>query len=175
MEEATRAMNDATQEMRDYAYIQTWLVGFGTLLVFGSLVAALLANRAAFDAVRVTREVGEKQTRAYVGFENISPNFVVEEKSGVARHIVFSCNFKNTRQTPAEIIYCEAAVAFGKHNEDVASVRLRAKGQPIGNFSCGSGESRFCKTEPISTQDFDDAIKNGISVFVVGRVRYRHL
>ncbi|MEC5325151.1 hypothetical protein [Aurantimonas sp. A3-2-R12] len=66
MDASTRAMNEATQDMRDYALYSTLLVGVGTTLLFVTLSLTWQANRAAQSAVAVTREIGEAQTRSYL-------------------------------------------------------------------------------------------------------------
>lgn len=66
MQLATEAMNDATQRMANYAYWSTWIVGLGTGLLFVTLWLTWGANKAARDAVAVTREVGQREARANV-------------------------------------------------------------------------------------------------------------
>jgi|GEM_PF-5391184 len=73
MNAATQEINLATQDMRDYSYRQTWLIGIGTVLLVATLLLTLGANRAAVKAavaaeraVDVTRIMGEAQTRAYL-------------------------------------------------------------------------------------------------------------
>jgi hypothetical protein len=68
MNTATQAMNDATQRMTYYAKLQTWAVGIGTVLLFGTLWLAWQGNKAAFRAVKITKDIGNKQLRAYVHF-----------------------------------------------------------------------------------------------------------
>jgi len=58
MNAGTQAINAATEDMRDYAYVQTWLVGIGTVLLFVTLILTLMANKAAQAAVEITRTVG---------------------------------------------------------------------------------------------------------------------
>ena len=110
MNDSTRAINNATQEMRDYAYVQTWLVGVGTILLFATLFFTWQANRAAQDAVSVTREIGEAQTRAYVQLDDITPSAIAS--GGYRLHI----NFINTGQTPA--MKCKFAVSAGPYEND---------------------------------------------------------
>ncbi|OUS19330.1 hypothetical protein A9Q95_13600 [Rhodobacterales bacterium 59_46_T64] len=57
MNESTRSMNDATQEMRDYVYIQTVLIGLGTALLVVTLMLTWGANRAAVKAAMVSLRV----------------------------------------------------------------------------------------------------------------------
>uniref|UniRef100_UPI003BAA5BD7 hypothetical protein n=1 Tax=Stappia sp. TaxID=1870903 RepID=UPI003BAA5BD7 len=66
MNTATQDMNEATQRMAFYSLISTILVGVGTLLLLVTLYLTRQANTAAQDAVEVTREIGQMQTRAYV-------------------------------------------------------------------------------------------------------------
>ena len=77
MDASTRAMNDATQDMREYSFYSTLLVGIGTVLLFVTLFLTWQANRAAQDAVTVTREIGEAQIRAFlfVGGEQITSDY----------------------------------------------------------------------------------------------------
>lgn len=93
MNEATRAMNKATQEMRDYAYAQTWLVGIGTVLLFGTLWFAWQGNKAAFRAVNTTKDIGDKQLRAYV---HVGVNVTSR-----ADHFEIKVTGTNHGQTPA--------------------------------------------------------------------------
>jgi len=62
-------MHIEAQRMRRLVYVQNWLLGIGTLLVLGSLLMAWCANRAAMGAIKVTREFGKHQSRAYVSIE----------------------------------------------------------------------------------------------------------
>lgn len=66
---AQRGMNEASQRMADAAEVQTWIVGFGTFLLFVTLFLTWQANCAARAAVQVTRIVGEAQVRAYLTCE----------------------------------------------------------------------------------------------------------
>lgn len=63
---AQLAANEASQRMADSAGVQTWLIGIGTILLLVTLGLTLQANRAAREAVSVTREVGRDQSRAYL-------------------------------------------------------------------------------------------------------------
>ncbi|MHB0952583.1 MAG: hypothetical protein ACYC10_11695 [Allorhizobium sp.] len=72
MNAATQEINAATQAMAAYAYWSTVLVGVGTVLLFVTLFLTMQATRAARDAVSVTREIGEAQTRAYLEFHEVS-------------------------------------------------------------------------------------------------------
>lgn len=89
--EAKRVSSEATY--------QTWLTGIGALLVFSSLLLALRANKAARDAVAVTREVGDRQLRPYIlsdGLEVVDTAHVVDGHHGW--NVVFK--WRNHGHTP---------------------------------------------------------------------------
>jgi hypothetical protein len=71
MNTATQAMNDATKEMAFYSLLSTALVGIGTALLTWTLLLTRQANKAARDAVSVTREIGAAQVRAYLSVTGI--------------------------------------------------------------------------------------------------------
>ena len=94
MNAATQAIKSATNDMRDYALYSTVAVWVGTALLFYTLCLSRSANSAAHTAVRVTREVGERQVRAYVG--------VATGASSIADgQVIVETVVKNFGQTPA--------------------------------------------------------------------------
>ncbi len=100
MNDATRAMNAATQDMRDYALYSTILVGVGTVLLFVTLFLTWQANKAARDAVEVTREIGEAQVRAYPIFQ--IKEVLISNTDEFGNVVVsFRGKVKNTGTTPA--------------------------------------------------------------------------
>lgn len=105
MNEATQAMNNATQKMADLAYWQTLLVGIGTVLLFVTLWFTRQANLAAQNAVKVTREVGEAQSRAYL---SITGAHLTWDKG--MDYPGLCITLKNSGQSPARNI--EAVVRF---------------------------------------------------------------
>lgn len=80
MDASARAMNSATQDMRDYALYSTFLVGAGTILLIVTLWLTRQANVAAQRSIEVTREIGEAQTRAYILAKQ--PEFIFETVEG---------------------------------------------------------------------------------------------
>lgn len=97
MNAATQAIKAATNDMRDYALYSTIAVWVGTVLLIITLVLGWFANRAAVDAVRVTREVGRDQSRAY-----IFADWAVAEDRGSYSYVGIS--FVNSSATPAKWI-----------------------------------------------------------------------
>lgn len=70
---AQQGMEEATRGMADLAQYQTWLIGIGTALLLVTLWLTRQANKAATkaavaaeEAVKVTRELGQAQIRAYL-------------------------------------------------------------------------------------------------------------
>lgn len=66
---AQQGMDESTEKMADYALYQTILIAIGTGALIYTLYLTRQANRAAVEAVKVTREIGQVQARAYVGVE----------------------------------------------------------------------------------------------------------
>jgi hypothetical protein len=97
MNTATQAMNDATQRMTYYAKLQTWAVGIGTVLLFGTLWLAWQGNKAAFRAVKITKDIGNKQLRAYVHLSEARAVISL----GDSPHIAGVLTINNAGQTPA--------------------------------------------------------------------------
>lgn len=94
MNAATQAMNVATQRMVDYAWWSNAFVLAGTILLIATLVLTWLANRAAVKAVRVTREIGNRQLRPYAFCKSVEwePDDSQKVRFGV----------ENAGQAPAE-------------------------------------------------------------------------
>ena len=97
MHTATQAMNEATQSMRLASWVSAGLVLLGTGLLVWTLKLTRSANKAAQEAVSVTREIGEKQTRAYIAIDDAA---VVHVKDGSRPSI--TVRFINSGQTPAK-------------------------------------------------------------------------
>lgn len=96
MNAATQAINEATQDMRDYAFYSTILVGIGTFLLVITLRLTRQANRAAIAAVEATQTIGRAQTRAYVAVRSVE--FQNEPFVG---HDMLAVVLDNTGMSPA--------------------------------------------------------------------------
>ena len=81
--------------------IATGLSGWAVLLLRDTLRETKVAAKAAQDAVAVTRDIGERQVRAYVSFKTVEPLF------GDGGLIIPSYHFipiiRNSGQSPAKI------------------------------------------------------------------------
>lgn len=96
MNTATQAIKDATLDMRNYALYSNWLVAIGTGLLVATLWLTRQANRAAQNAVEVTREIGEAQIRAYVNISSVDATSIQ-----VGTNIPIKVGVKNYGATPA--------------------------------------------------------------------------
>ena len=98
MHEAADAMNSATEDMALYSLVSTITVIVGTGLLFWTLALTRQANRAARDAVDVTREIGRDQARAYVDVDSVK--FYWGSDAGQWPEIYIS--LRNSGATPAK-------------------------------------------------------------------------
>ncbi len=102
----------------DYALVGTALTGFGLLMIGLSLLytrraleQANSANKSASEAIEVTREIGQAQTRAYLSIkrigwpddlaEGLNPDRVLLVNSQNGLRLVFSFSLENSGETPA--------------------------------------------------------------------------
>jgi hypothetical protein len=96
---ATQAMNEATQSMKKAAWVSTALVGLGTFLLIWTLRLTRQANKAAQEAVEVTRRVGEAQTVAYPSIDAL--DFELGERLADPYRPIINLRIKNAGNTPA--------------------------------------------------------------------------
>ncbi|MCZ7887836.1 MULTISPECIES: hypothetical protein [Agrobacterium] len=104
---ATQAMNDATQRMAEYAWWSTVFVGIGTLLLIFTLWLTRLANKAAQEAVAVTRDMGQRQLRAYLHVGANYPFAIIEgdvssDGTKIVQGFGVSLSIENKGITPAK-------------------------------------------------------------------------
>lgn len=148
MNEATRAMNDATQEMRDYAYVQTWLVGIGSVLLFATLYYAREANG-------VSREIGQKQVRAYLADDGVRIHWS-GDKLGEPRIENIEVSIKNTGQSPAllcgisMLIHGVTPEEFG---HAITGSENALRDRKLGTLSIASGHANFCGGEGLTEEE----------------------
>jgi hypothetical protein len=111
MNRATQAMNEATQRMALYSLISTGLVALGTALLIVTLWLTRQANRAAQTAVDVTRDIGQRQIRAYVVVDTAID--WQEAYFGRVDNITgynFTIKWKNCGMTPARRCHCRTSL-----------------------------------------------------------------
>lgn len=157
MNSATQEINSATQAMAAYAYWSTILVGVGTALLFVTLYLTYQANRAAQAAIAVTRDIGQAQTRAYVGISDYELRFdtdTIDKKTHISRCTLF-LKWKNAGNSPAFNFRAKTDHVFIKHD---------SIGEHIDQFDLLSIEGK--PSELILSGDFvGDNIEMGAILF----------
>lgn len=118
MAAATDAINQATQSMKRAAWWSVLIIGIGTALLIWTLMLTKQANKAAQEAVAVTREIGLLQTRAYL---DICDAKVTNLKIGESPTIQIA--IKNCGQSPARNFKIRSTVGF--INNDPDTIKLR--------------------------------------------------
>lgn len=98
MADATEAMNDATQSMNRAAWVSAFFVALGTGLLVWTLWLTRQANRSAQAAVRVAKETGRDQMRAYVDVGDVTFYWGSESRDKPSFHLALV----NHGQTPAK-------------------------------------------------------------------------
>ena len=151
MNSATQAINEATQDMRDYALYSTILVGIGTALVFITLILTWLANGSALKAVEVTRSIGESQTRAYVSVSKVSYG------SGGNRDGCFFFCIDNGGSTPAK----NCSILIGSKTY-------------VSGFTASLGESKqdFLDIDDLFVTQIIDNRENKLPITIEGKIIY---
>lgn len=107
MDAATQAMNEATQSMKYASWVSTGLVAVGTGLLLWSLCLTRSATASARDAVNVTRNIGEKQVRAYLSITDVAVS--VTPLLGEVRWFII-VKLRNTGQSPAKDVKIVAEI-----------------------------------------------------------------
>jgi hypothetical protein len=106
-QEAKRAQDDlkAQQQMADWAFLMVWVSGVtalvtatGVIYVAATLIQTRKGVGAAVDAVDVTRDIGQRQIRAYLLFSSIK---IEGFRRGEIANVTFA--IENYGQTPARI------------------------------------------------------------------------
>jgi hypothetical protein len=157
--------------MRDYALYSTIAVWVGTVLLFYTLWLTRQANRAAQDAVDVTRSMGEAQLRAYISFGGL--RMISHREDGSLDKIFWRLHFsiKNTGATPAR------DVKVKRHFDIVRKIDKSPQIPPEAQTAIvpiGIGETVGIGTFDVTGQDFG-AIKRGEKKFYfLCEVNYRN-
>lgn len=173
---------NAQRQMADWAkwmFYATAVVGALTVGVTGvgiywvkeTLAETQKAVKAAEDAVAVTREMGERQMRAYIWIETSEMKDVGANKTPYA-HI----GIKNYGQTPAQILGHKSWLGL-YHYPNIGEIQYPDAGtvnpHPLGP---SRENAIFPKMARALTQQEYDALKEGRAVFLIyGRVEYEDI
>lgn len=178
MQFATEAMNEATQSMKNAAWVSAILVGAGTLLLVWTLSLTRSANKSSQAAVEVTRDVGRAQTRAYVFFnmEGVVKPFEVD--IGNPTEISIDFEIANLGQTPAHNVRHIAKIIIRNRSEKFGSEVVKImEGQPTPDASLKPSGAMNATAEsagPFIKADFRDCfLPEGTKrIFLIGRIFY---
>ncbi|OLF80762.1 hypothetical protein AWH62_14790 [Maricaulis sp. W15] len=104
--------------MASAATAQTWIVGFGTVLLLATVVLTAWASHAAHEAVRVTRDIGQKQVRSYVTVTKAriklpsADEIQAIRKAGKNVCPTIEIQFKNFGASPAKNCWYSARIKY---------------------------------------------------------------
>mgnify|MGYP006909091071 CR=1 FL=1 len=165
---AQQGMNAATQRMADYSFWSTVFVGIGTILLVGTLLLTLQANKAARAAVKVTRDIGNHQLRAYLGVLDAS---ITPLRSGT-HPLRAKITIKNFGQTPAHNVTHLHAVNVRPfpNSEDFELVSSGPQSRSV--LEPGAVVESVLVGESL-TIDEEDAVRDGrMAIYAYGEIEF---
>jgi len=141
-------------------------------LVRNTLVVNQRATTAAEDAVAITREMGEAQTRAYLSVSSVDAK--IERMTGkdgaVAPHLTIKVNVINGGQTPARNAYCIGGItSVVKKTETVIAFETRARNE---DFLPNKEYRALGHSIEFSDVDLASFKRNDFVIRVHGRITY---
>ena len=150
--------------------LATLLTGIGVLFVRRSLTLNREAIAAALAAVNVTREIGERQIRAYLSaVDAVGTNFAKEGVPDLALKII------NPGQSPARNCKVMAAVFLAHFGGDDFFVKIPAppNARSKSEIAAGGGVTINRKLDPLSERQIDDLRSGYLTVVFAGYVVYQ--
>ncbi|MEW9616803.1 hypothetical protein AB3G45_23635 [Shinella sp. S4-D37] len=168
MNAATKEINAATQAMAAYAYWSTAFVGIGTALLFLTLYLTHRANQGAHSAVKVTREIGEAQVRAYVEIDDIKTSY--EQRSGERAAIRSFVNWINTGQSPTRNLVWAIDHHLGLLPDNFAFVMSETATH--GTSTIGAGRTSYDVSHLMDRTGLDEFDKERLPITLFGYVDY---
>jgi len=160
----------AQQEMARWALLMLAVTAVGVLYVAVTLKEAASATLAAQDAVRVTREMGEAQTRAYLGIETIQ---FTDFATGKIPKCV--CVLKNFGQSPASEVQYTSALYWTERKATGKTFRIfNNQWTPIGPMPPShSHTTEIPFDKKLDEGEFRQALGTGKWLHLVLYVTYR--
>lgn len=150
---------------------QTILAVFGTWLVWRSLKLTRTATAHALDAISVTRDIGERQIRAYLSVADVAGGNIA---SGSIPY--FTLKLINTGSSPAKQCRVMANVFDCEGAPDAAFIRMPKDvvAPSKSNISAGGGVTIHREFgRPITDEDVEDYISGKRQIIFAGFVVYR--
>lgn len=168
MHAATQAMNEATQSMKQASWVSAGLVLLGTGLLIWTLHLTRKANEAAQEAVKVTRDIGRAQVRAYVNIGAVGiENLAVGETPKVRLDI------RNSGNSPAKRVKSRWKIAVVK-NPHIWRVRVDADNYASSNhIGANSGQMQHFEFPIKMEKDIFNRLERGqLKLVVAGSISY---
>lgn len=183
IEKAARDAHRSQKDLKAQRYMALWaffmaaagivgliVTGVGLYFIYRTLVASEKATKAAVEAVNVTRDMGERQIRAYLAVENSTVRNLA-----VGQNMKIEFSLKNSGQSPAKNVSVETIICFT--DEDPNSKKLYFGTIPAGSrahVSAGGDYRQFRNYETTIDQSVFDNITNGtIHILFAGVIKYK--
>lgn len=109
---AQQGMDISSRRMANISFWQTVLVGVGTAALIWTLFLTRQATKAAHDAVTVTRDIGQKQVRAYCHISSVTLKFPAEALN-------LAVVLTNAGQSPANDVAWRSVVTLAPGHDGV--------------------------------------------------------
>ncbi|WP_394693926.1 hypothetical protein [Hyphobacterium sp.] len=166
----------AQQEMAEWTLLTAIFAGAGVLisgvavgLVYLTLDEARKTTKAAQDTVDVTREMGQKQVRAYVGAQEFRSRRGKKDRT----RVIIVLTFKNYGQSLADNIRVELEYGLSNKAGQMITPELPIEIKQQTTPLAPGAEGTFALT-PHGTEDLFDQIETGDIKFVINvKIRYR--
>lgn len=114
---AQEGMHFHTERMANYAYVQTWLIGVGTALVFVSLGVAIFSNIVAIRAVASAKESSDWTRATAIASTEAFFEFTIfetlESLENISEAMRLHVKIKNTGKGAATSVKGYFAIEFG--------------------------------------------------------------
>lgn len=169
MYRAAQAMNALTKDMRDYALYSTIAVGFGTLLLFGTLSIALQQNR-------VTERLGRIQLRPYVAVHAAKWGLGSNERPNAITDIQARIAISNAGQTPAKnvcLYRCEKTLGTEVATEDRIDDAIAKAPAVAIQFSIEAGGPIGYQIDNVASEDEAlSLVETECHSYFMGRITY---
>ena len=162
MNAATQAIKDATLDMRDSAQISTLLVGIGTIFLFATIWLT-------WRAVRDTRDIGQKQVRAYIALKDCRIDGIAKGQKATA-----FLNFVNSGQSPCYITATSIGIGFEPTPIQATPVlATEPKSSPSSEGHGGVFAHSVSTKREISSQEFAAYAAGKMGFVVTCQIIYR--
>jgi hypothetical protein len=135
---AQQSMADAAWAMFGVSLISTAVAAAGIYFLFRSLEAARTGTAEAIEAVQVSRDIGQRQLRAYMLAEDFEIEIGSVDQLDAKRPPLFSFRLQNYGQTPAKFVTFFAQCT-PERPSILPSVR-REEGHSLRDFGPGAAD-----------------------------------